>query len=47
MVFLFFTLAHIDRGYGRLADCGRFPVKPKDNLGGKMPIEKHRCRTCG
>jgi hypothetical protein len=27
------------------ADCGRFPVKPKDGPGGKMPTENHCCRT--
>jgi hypothetical protein len=27
------------------ADCGRFPVKPKSSLSGKMPTENHRCRT--
>ena len=28
------------------ADCGRFPVKPKCSLSGKMPTENHRYRTC-
>jgi hypothetical protein len=28
------------------ADCGRFPVKPKSSLGGKIHTENHRCRTC-
>ena len=27
------------------ADCGRFPVKPKDGTGGKIPTENHCCRT--
>jgi hypothetical protein len=27
------------------ADCGRFPVKPKSSLSGKMPTENHCCRT--
>jgi hypothetical protein len=24
------------------ADCGRFPVKPKNSLGGKIPTENHQ-----
>ena len=27
------------------ADCGRFPVKPKNCPGGKMPTENHQTRT--
>ena len=27
------------------ADCGRFPVKPKNNMSGKMPTENHCCRA--
>jgi hypothetical protein len=27
------------------ADCGQFPVKPKDGLSGKIPTENHCCRT--